>query len=91
MAQFRKWIKSGNEKYEFWFTEISEIGYVRVFVTVIDSNQEFISFRMKENENNNWEITDPGNVPAWILDLKDELSNTFKDGKSRNISIEDQF
>jgi hypothetical protein len=76
MGQFSRWIKTGNDRYEFWFTEIFEFGYVRVFITVVDTNRRLLCFNLKKNKD--WKITEAGNLPSWILSMEKELSNAIK-------------
>lgn len=87
MAQYSKSIASGNNKYEFWFTEISEPAYVRVFITVEDANRRLICFNMKRHEHKYWKIIEATNLPIWIIALENELSNCIDGSHTVNNQI----
>lgn len=78
MAQFNRRIRVNNVKLEFIFTEIREQGSVRFFVTLLDENDKFHCFNMKQDEKVHWKILDAGKVPSWILKIEDDLSKTIK-------------
>ena len=78
MTQFSRRIRVNIEKLEFVFTEIREQGSVRFFITVLDENDKFHCFNMKQDEKVHWKILETGKVPSWILEIEDDLSKTIK-------------
>jgi hypothetical protein len=78
MAQFSRRIRVKKWKLEFVFTEIREQGSVRFFVTLLDENDKFHCFNMKQDEKVQWKILETGKVPSWVLEIEGDLSKTIK-------------
>lgn len=85
MGSFVKQIQTNKEKLDFSFLGIHTINGMKYFVTVMESPTKAHHFIMEKCEDV-WQIINRERIPAWIMNLKNELIVAIKENESQAAS-----
>jgi hypothetical protein len=75
MTDFFALIHVNSEVLNFRFTRIFVVKGIKFFITVIDGHRHLVSFNMKRNGSNEWELIPP--FPDWVSTIESDLARAI--------------
>lgn len=86
MPRFRKNIVVGEEEMNFLFTQLNYPDGIGYFITVADKNKNLYALDLKRSAKKEWKIVKKDNLPAWIVNLEQVLSDSVNEGRTKSFT-----
>ena len=84
MPRFRKNIVVGEDEMNFLFTQLNYPDGIGYFITVADKNKNVYALDLKRYATKEWKIVKKDNLPAWIVNLEQVLSDSVNEVKTKS-------